>query len=434
MSLSIKSDAVYQQLKSYIDGLEIVDTHEHLPAYECMRSPTDDVLTEYLRQYFVVDLASSGLPWADLEKVLRTGLSIEEKWKLVAPYWEISRNTGYGQALDISAEALYGISKIDGSTIEELNDKFIKARQDGGMFRKVLKDLCKTKTCMLDNLVKPGSIDADPKFFTTACRVNPWISLYGRDDIKYLEDLAGARIAGFADLLDACKAYLQNIYDMGCRVYKCSVAYSRPLKFERRTYAEAEAAFNKIFSSQRGYDAGKACGEERRNYEDYMMHFILSFANQNGMTIQIHTGIQEGNGNLLTNSNPELLENLFPEYPYVWFDIFHIGYPYQHVLGAYAKMYPNVFIDMCWAHAISPAASRMVLFEWLDVMPLNKVNAFGGDYCFIDAVYGHLELARRNVAHVLAEKVRGGDFDIEQGQKAAKMLFHDNPVRVFQLS
>lgn len=44
-------------------------------------------------------------------------------------------------------------------------------------------------------------------------------------------------------------------------------------------------------------------------------------------------------------------------------DIFHIGYPYQNVVGALAKMFPNVWIDMCRAHAISPEASVRAIFE-----------------------------------------------------------------------
>ena len=36
------------------------------------------------------------------------------------------------------------------------------------------------------------------------------------------------------------------------------------------------------------------------------------------------------------------------------FDIFHIGYPYQQTLSALAKNFANVYIDMCWAHIISP--------------------------------------------------------------------------------
>ena len=432
MSFAIKNDSIYQELKGFIDGLEIIDTHEHLPAFESMRNPTCDVLTEYLIQYFVVDLVSAGLPQKDLAQVRGNQLSITEKWKLLAPYWDIARNTGYGQLLDISVKAIYGINRIDATTIEELNDKFVKGRQEGGMFHKVLKDLCKTKTCMLDGIA--GSIKSDPTFHTSVCRIDPWIELGNGYDFDYLEELSGGRIASFKDLLDACQVYLQNIYDAGCRVYKCAVAYSRPLKFVRRTYAEAEAAFNKIYSSRRGHDVNHTCGEERRNYEDYMLHYILSYANRKGVTIQIHTGIQEGNGNILTHADPSLLENLFPEYPYVWFDIFHIGYPYHHLVGTYAKMYPNVFIDMCWAHAISPSTSLIALYEWLDTVPMNKISAFGGDFGFVDAVYGHLELARRNVAHVLAAKVREGDFDKEQAQSAAQMMFYGNPERIFHLS
>ena len=433
MPFSIKNDNIYEELKNYIDGLKIIDTHEHLPAFESMRAPTSDVLMEYLRQYFTVDLITAGLPRSEFAKIHAKDLSIGEKWSIVAPYWNIARNTGYGQALDISAKALYDVKRIDGSTIEELNSKFLEARQKGGMFRKILKELCNTETCVLDDLAKPGGIEADKEFFTTVCRINPWIELGNHTGIEYLEDLSGARIAGFSDLLDACKAYLQNIYDAGCRVYKLAVAYSRSLKFMRRTYAEAEAAFNKIYSSGRGHDVNQTCGDERRNYEDYMLHYIFSFANKNNMTIQIHTGIQEGNGNILTHSNPALLENLFPEYPYVWFDIFHISYPYHHIIGTYSKMYPNVFIDMCWAHTISPSASMSILYEWLDLLPLNKVNAFGGDYAFIDAVYGHLELARRNVAHVLAAKVRCDDFDMDTAKMAAQMLFYLNPKRILQI-
>jgi hypothetical protein len=390
-------------------------------------------LTEYLRQYFVVDLVSAGLPADDLSKILGNGMDIAEKWKLVTPFWETSRNTGYGQLLDISVEALYGVKRIDGGTIEVLNERFNQTRREGERFRKILKDMCRIKTCMLDDLARRGGIESDPAFYTPVCRIDPWLQIFDQSHLSYVEELSGARIAGFADLLEACKAYLQGIYDAGCRTFKCAVAYGRSLKFKRRTYAEAESAFNGILSSSRGHDGSQSGGADRIRYEDYMLHFILSFANRNDMTIQIHTGIQEGNGNHLANANPAFLENLFPEYPHVWFDLFHIAYPYHHMVGTFAKMYPNVFIDMCWAHAISPAASRTALYEWLDVLPINKVNGFGGDYAFIDAVYGHLELARRNIAHVLAAKVQEGTFDIEHALHTAQMLLYANPKRVFRM-
>lgn len=124
-----------------------------------------------------------------------------------------------------------------------------------------------------------------------------------------------------------------------------------------------------------------------------MFYFILDIANRKRLVMQIRTGIHEGSGNILSNSNPELLSNLFLEYPDVTFDIFHIGYPYQNELAVLAKNFPNVFIDMYWAHIISPNASINSLLEWIDTVPLNKISAFGGDYCFIDGVYGHQYMA-----------------------------------------
>jgi hypothetical protein len=88
---------------------------------------------------------------------------------------------------------------------------------------------------------------------------------------------------------------------------------------------------------------------------------------------------------------------------------------------------------MCWAHIISPTASINALAEWVDTVPLNKICAFGGDYCFIDGVYGHQLMARRNVSESLARKVDEGVFDVETAQHTAGMLFVDNPRALFAL-
>ena len=164
------------------------------------------------------------------------------------------------------------------------------------------------------------------------------------------------------------------------------------------------------------------------------MHHVLRLANQRGLTYQFHTGLQEGNGNLIANSNPELLSNLFLQYPDVRFDLFHIGYPYEHVLSALAKNYANVYIDMCWAHIISPEASVRAMVEWIDSVPLSKISAFGGDYCFIDAVYGHQQLAREDVSKALAIKVNAGLFDVDKACEIAQLWFYENPLRIFQLA
>jgi uncharacterized protein len=170
-----------------------------------------------------------------------------------------------------------------------------------------------------------------------------------------------------------------------------------------------------------------------KKFQDYMMHFVLRLANKRNLTYQFHTGIQAGNGNRISSSDPSLLSNLFLDYPDVDFDIFHIGYPYQHIVSVLAKTFPNVYIDMCWAHIISPNACVHALVEWLDTVPANKISAFGGDSHSVDAVYGHQYIARVNVSKSLAQKVDEGDMDMDAAKHIASLLFYENPLRIFKL-
>jgi len=160
---------------------------------------------------------------------------------------------------------------------------------------------------------------------------------------------------------------------------------------------------------------------------------ICAYAQEKGWPFQWHTGIQEGNGNWLSYTRPDLLTNLFMAYPGVRFDLFHASYPYSYVAGAICKNFPNVYLDMCWAHIISPTHSVRALAEWLDAVPANKISAFGGDYCFVDGVYGHVQLARQNVAKSLAIKVDDDGWSMQRAQQVAEWLFLDNPRSIFKL-
>lgn len=70
------------ELKSYIDGLIIMDSHEHLAPWENQRN-AKDIFGEYLFHYFCVDLVSSGLSQENLQIVKSGDLSVIEKWNIV---------------------------------------------------------------------------------------------------------------------------------------------------------------------------------------------------------------------------------------------------------------------------------------------------------------------------------------------------------------
>jgi hypothetical protein len=81
----------------------------------------------------------------------------------------------------------------------------------------------------------------------------------------------------------------------------------------------------------------------------------------------------------------------------------------------------------------SQRGDSAALDDFLDAVPYNKISAFGGDFCLADGVYGHLLIARENVAKVLAKKVCDGVFDIAEAKHIASRLFYDNPKALFRL-
>ena len=429
-----------EELREQVFSLPLIDTHEHLPSREEVRDRDTDVLKEYLSHYFNRDLVSAGLPPRDYATIIETRLPIREKWKLVEPYWEVSRYTGYGRSLDIAVRELYGIDGISGSTIEELNERFLESLKPGH-FRRVLKERCGIERSLLcvetleetyDPLIE-RSIHCDRELFVPVYIVNPLVHPESWAEIERVERESGLRITSFSGWLEAAEANVELACSTGSPILKNSLAYVRSLHYERVTRAEAEAAFNQVFRTRHFPEWHQRPILTAKALQDFMFHFILEIANRKALVVQIHTGIQEGSGNLIGNSNPELLSNLFLEYPDVDFDLFHIGYPYQNVMTVLAKNFPNVYIDMCWAHIVSPNASVLALVEWIDAVPVNKISAFGGDYLFVDGVYGHQYLAREDVARALSFKVEEGLFGVEKAGKIARLLLYDNPKRIFRL-
>lgn len=419
-------DKVYEQLREYVFGLDIIDTHEHLPAREEWRNQERDVLGEYLCHYMNCDLVSAGLRREQLAEVTDPARPLMQRWRLIEPYWQAARNTGYARALDITVRDLYGIERIDGSTIEAVNAAFCAARKAGGTYENVLKRKSRIRLSILDAIAGKG-LECDRRYFAPAVRLDAFVMLQNVDNLAALAKWARMpAIHTLADLEEACERVLDDAIARGMLCLKTGIAYSRPLRFEKVPRCDAEREFSALC-------AGSNSPGGMRLVQDHMMHHVLRLADRRGLVLQVHTGLQEGNGNYIQHSDPSLLTNLFMEYPNVRFDCFHIGYPYQQVLSALAKNFRNVFIDFAWAHIISPAASIAALVEYLDSVPANKISGFGGDYILVDGVYGHQYMARENIARALAIKVQQGAFCMDDAQRIAKMVLHDNPVAIFGL-
>lgn len=421
-------DMIYRELFDYICGLEIIDTHEHLPGSEEKMGRQEDILSQYVPQYFGTDLRSAGLSGEDFQFACDTSKPLMERYRRIEPYWEFCRYTGYGQCLDQTARLVYGEEAINEKTLERLNEKFKASLEEKGHFRRVLKEISKIRLSVLDS-----DPECDREFFQSVYRLDSMICLNDMDTLRWMEQEAGFTICNFDAYLEAVGLIMEKLERSGIKILKTSLAYVRPLRFERVGKGLAEEDFNRFVSCRyvrRWESPFYIVGEA---FQNYMMHYIMGLANRRGFLCQVHTGFQEGGANRVENSNPSLMSNLFSEYPDVRFDLFHASYPYQKEAGILAKMFPNVTVDMCWTNIISPAESVQILYDWLDLIPYNKISGFGGDLVTVDCVAGHQYLARRNIARALARKVRDGSFSLDRAEDIARALLFENPKRIFRL-
>ncbi len=423
-------DADSLTLLREIESIPVIDTHEHLVHCEELLEGRDDILQEYLIHYMSSDLISAGLRTDELEFARDRSKPLLERWTVVESCWEFCRHTGYGRAIDESVRGIYGIDRVDSSTIEELGSRF-KLLNKPGHLKRVLKDLCNIELSVIDPWT--GRFEYDSELFRRVWQPqNYLIPLpYESDVITWLENTYRITIRTLEDWLNAFEIELNDNLSNGVIGLKSVLAYYRPIRFRRVPREDAARGFREAFK-----DWEEAGHRGRFNIvlpdyvQDYVMHHILSVANEKGLFFQFHTGLLEGNRGVVSNSNPELLEELFLLYPEISFDLFHISYPYQSIASAMAKTYPNVYIDMCWSHIISPSAARNALNDFLDAVPYNKIMGFGGDYGFVDGIYGHLKIARENIARVLSNKICEGMMSCSEALRIAERLLHDNPVQV----
>lgn len=425
----------YERIFEFVSSLKIVDTHEHLPDRPERRDRPTDVLREYLLHYFDKDLISAGMPEKTLEAVRDSGSPLMERWLAVEPWWQLAGNTGYCRALELAAKGLHGVDGIRRDTIEALDASFQKSLDDPNWFRTVLQDRCNIAVSILDYWADYKTAPPCDSLFRPVWRIDGHVLQQDAGGtIAHLQERNGMCVRSFGDYLELIDADIALSARLGYIGFKLGLAYQRSLRFDRGGYGEASEQFEQMMAGYTGKLWSGSASQAPKALQDYCLHRCLRAIERTGLPLQVHTGLQEGNGNQWGHSDPMLLNNLFGQYPDLKFDLFHIGYPNWMALAALAKNFPNVYIDMCWAHIISPEASVNALMEYLDSVPSNKISAFGGDYLFVDGVYGHQLLARRNVSRALANKVEQGVFDEDMARVLARRLLVENPAALFQLN
>ena len=415
-----------QRITTFINEMTIVDTHEHLLSVPRLKQRTTLDFMVLLQHYSADDIRSAGMSSKLFAKLREDSLSVIQKWNILKPFWESSKYTAYNRTALLAADKLFGINDINESTVELLSEKIVEAYKTDWIIR-VINDKCK-----IDYLIQ----DSEDRSFGTngfryVKRLDDFIWVNSKEKIISMAKQQNVSVVTIDDFIRALEIAFRDAKKKGIVGIKTAIAYDRILNFENSSRESAVKVFEELMNSP---DGTSLSFEKVKPFQDFMMHRVLDLARDNNLPVMIHTGLQIGKGNIIENSKPTHLVNLFFEYPTVSFIIYHGSYPYGGELSTLAKNFRNVYIDMCWLYIISPSYAERYLNEWIETVPASKIMAFGGDYLNVENLYGHLLLAKQVVARVLINKVKDGYLSESEAKNIAKMILHDNAVKIINLS
>ncbi|MCM8756855.1 MAG: amidohydrolase family protein [Candidatus Omnitrophica bacterium] len=397
-------------------NIPIVDCHQHLMAETPLT--TDLVRVIVMDNYVSGDLVAAGLSPDSLDWLKNIKIPLKARWAKLFPFWEKVRYGGYARAILITINHLYGGFDLkEEGQVQRVSVRLAEDYAQPGLFCRLFFN-----HCHIDTVLTQGSnFSYDrPRFY--------WVFRpLDRADFSpgglFEQDCAklGIRLKSGDDLPAAMEAILRSAVKQGAIGFKAvAMNWSWPNQEEIRSawqqrktkQATVRSVFLRLYLAR-----------------------IAAIAAESGVPVAVHTGAPWTNWLDYRQWEPTGLIPLFCSFPETRFDLYHAGLPYIDQASLLAKTFPNVWHNLTWTHIISPEMAQRCMANWLDIVPINKVLGFGGDYMNETVVltYGHLRIARENISRVLASRMKKNLIGKDEAREIIRLWFSENPRELYRL-
>ncbi len=403
---------VADELVEYMQGLTIIDSHEHLfPEKDRVSRPID--VLSLLHNYEYHDAVSAGMPLGTPGDNLFVNAHqpFEARFAKAWPFIRAIRHGGYFTANAIALRDLYGIGELNPDSAPEAARRVREANRKG-LYEDVLKRRCKIATCLVQNDFE----EQDPKDLMTPVVVGMrYYQGLTREIVQEHGRKAGATIASLDDYLKVVDLRLERERQNGAVGLKI---WARPMTDVTESAARTE--FATLLKEDR----------QAPGAENFVLQHLIERAAALDWPVAMHTGVW---GDFRQN-DPKFAIEFLARFRNVRFDIYHLGIPFSEQCVFIAKSFPNAHLNLCWTYLVSETITRHCVNMILDAVPVTKVFGFGGDMVLgVESVYGHLVMARESLGAALGHRVADGRINVDSAKEVLKLWLFDNAKGFYRL-
>lgn len=415
----------YRRIKSALDAVPAIDTHDHLWPFDRLPAIVD---TDRGKGVNLASLwRNSYYTWNHPLTPWQAGAKFDDWWAKAKNDFVNARAASFYRYQLPAFQDLYGVDfdKITDAQAHELNERIYRNYLDPRWLYEVVTERANIELMFNDPYWARFDFKIDYPFAVFVLNVTTLVRGFHPTEFtsKWDDPYHYARerklpLATLDDYLAVLDRLFAEAKEKGAVCLKTTLAYQRTLRFENVARDRAARVF--------GQPRSELKEEEIREFEDFIMWRLTALSAKHELPFQIHTGQARIQG-----SNPMLLVDLIEANPKTKFILFHGGFPWIGETGVIVMRHgSHVWIDSCWLPTLSYTMAKRAYHEWLEVMPSTRIM-WGADCNHGEGIYGATEFTRRCLAETLAEKVARGDLLEEHALRVGRQILRDNALELF---